>query len=146
MDELQVKDEPMHTSMCFINDIPENHGISSRDILDFLEEAEAAADVNLTNFMLLSHKYLLAEFCKKPYEKHCRQLLFSVTKSFTSLAVGIAMDKGYFKLDDKVVSFFSDKLPEVISENLRKIYLSLLIFLSHSGRHVLWELLLVAWV
>lgn len=51
--------------MCFKNDIPESHGISSKAILDFLEEVEAVGDVNLTNFLLLSDKYILAQFCKR---------------------------------------------------------------------------------
>lgn len=107
--------------MYFKNDIPENHGISSKAILDFLEESEADKDINLTNFAILSDTYILGQFCKKPYEISCRQLLFSLTKSFTSIGIGIAIDKGYLNLNDKVMSFFPKKLPEVISENLKKL-------------------------
>lgn len=103
------------------SDIPENYGISSGAILEFIDQAEAADDVNLINFMILSDENIIARFCKKPYAADYRQLLFSVTKSFTSIGAGIAIDKGYFNLDDKVIYFFPDKLPEVISENLSKM-------------------------
>lgn len=37
--------------------------------------------------------------------------LFSVSKAFTSVAVGIAQDEGLLCLDDKVAPLFEDKLP-----------------------------------
>ena len=45
-------------------------------------------------------------------------ILNSVSKTFTSAAVGLAIGEGLMKLDDKVVSYFPDKLPETVSENL----------------------------
>ena len=46
-------------------------------------------------------------------------LLFSVSKSFTSMAIGLLVDAGLLSLDDQVVSFFEpDELPETISDNL----------------------------
>ncbi|MFW6287944.1 MAG: serine hydrolase domain-containing protein, partial [bacterium] len=71
--------------------------------------------------LLLRNKKVIAEFCKKPYEVDDLRLLFSLTKSFTSIGVGIAYDKGLLDLDDYVISFFPDKLPSVISSNLKKM-------------------------
>lgn len=45
--------------------------------------------------------------------------LWSCSKTFTSAAVGFAIDEGYFKLDDKVVDFFPDKRPRKMSKNLK---------------------------
>lgn len=45
-------------------------------------------------------------------------VMFSVTKTFTSTAAGFAVTEGVLNLDDKVISFFPDKLPETVSENL----------------------------
>ena len=64
---------------------------------------------------------VLAKFCKKPYREDSKQVLFSMTKSFTSMAVGIAIDKGLLSLDDYVVSFFSEELPERLQPNLLKM-------------------------
>ena len=51
----------------------------------------------------------------KELEPH---VLNSVSKTFTSSAVGLAISEGLMSLDDKVISYFPDKLPESISENL----------------------------
>lgn len=44
--------------------------------------------------------------------------LFSVSKTFTSSAVGLAISEGKLRLDDKVISYFPDDLPEEVNENL----------------------------
>ena len=51
----------------------------------------------------------------KPDEPH---ILNSVSKTFTSTAVGLAVDEGLLRTDDKVIGFFPESLPEEISENL----------------------------
>ncbi|MDF2924750.1 MAG: hypothetical protein K0R57_3664 [Paenibacillaceae bacterium] len=56
--------------MCFVKGLPENHGVSSRSILNFVEATEHHPQINLNNFMLLSGNHLLAQFCKKPYDPH----------------------------------------------------------------------------
>jgi len=101
-------------------DIPENHGISSKAISEFIDESEKQ-DLQITSFMLIRNQKAIAQFWKKPYEKDCLQLLFSLTKSFTSIGIGIAYDKGLIDLDDYATSFFSDKLPTITSPNLKKI-------------------------
>lgn len=46
-------------------------------------------------------------------------LLYSVSKTFTSMAVGFAVAEGKLKVTDKVIDFFPDQLPEQISDNLQ---------------------------
>jgi CubicO group peptidase (beta-lactamase class C family) len=60
--------------------------------------------------------------------------LFSLSKSFTSIAVGIARDEGYLDLSDKVISFFSDKLPDPISDNLSQMTIHHLLSMN-AGHH-----------
>ena len=46
-------------------------------------------------------------------------VLHSVSKTFTSTAVGLAIAEGRMALTDKVVDFFPDKLPAEVSDNLK---------------------------
>jgi CubicO group peptidase (beta-lactamase class C family) len=54
-----------------------------------------------------------------------RRELYSVTKSFTSTAVGIAITEGYFSLNDSILKFFEEDIPQNASQshldNLNKI-------------------------
>lgn len=120
--------------MHFKNEIPENYGISSKAILDFIETIEKDETINLKTFMLLYDNNIIAQFNKKPYSMGDQQLLFSMTKSFASLAVGIAQDKGYLNVDDKVISYFPKKLPEHISSNLNEMKIKHLLTMT-SGIH-----------
>lgn len=107
--------------MHFKNEIPESYGMSSKAILDFIEATEQDQEINLKTFMLLYDNNILAQFSKKPYSLEDQQLLFSMTKSFTSLGIGIASDKGYLNIEDEIISYFPAQLPEQISNNLSKI-------------------------
>ena len=120
--------------MHFKNEIPEKYGISSKAILDFIEATEQDEEINLKTFMLLNDNNILAQFSKKPYSFEDQQLLFSMTKSFASLGIGIAADKGYLNIEDKVISYFPKKLPEQIGNNLNKIKVKHLLTMT-SGIH-----------
>ena len=50
-----------------------------------------------------------------------RDNIHSVSKSFVSLAVGMALQEGILNLDERPAEIFRDKLPENPSENLMKI-------------------------
>ncbi len=89
---------------------PEAQGISSAAILAFAEAAEREGG-GLHSFMLLRHGQVIAEGWWAPYAPDQPHLLFSLSKSFTSTAVGLAIAEGRFTLDDPVISFFPDALP-----------------------------------
>nr|WP_306813058.1 serine hydrolase [Paenibacillus soyae] len=75
----------------------------------------------VNSFMLLQNGHVTAEFWREPYRSTSPQLLYSLSKSFTSIGVGIAWDEGRLRLEDSVISFFPDKLPEDVSPNLAKM-------------------------
>lgn len=108
--------------------------IASSEIYNFVAECEANEKINLINFALLQNDEILAQFCKKPYKKNSRQLLFSITKSFTSLAVGMVIDRGLICLDDYVVSFFPEELPKKPHPNLLKMQIRHLLTMT-TGIH-----------
>lgn len=57
-------------------------------------------------------------------------VLNSVSKTFTSIAVGFAIDEGLLKLDDRLVDIFPDKVPEEVSDNLAAITVRSLLTMS----------------
>jgi CubicO group peptidase (beta-lactamase class C family) len=48
-----------------------------------------------------------------------RRNLYSATKCITSTAVGMAIDEGYFRLEDSILPFFEQELPETITQEHR---------------------------
>ena len=84
---------------------PEAQGISSAAILSFIDRAEADVDA-LHSFMLLRHGQVVAEGWWAPYGPERLHELHSLSKSFTSTAIGFAVDEGLIDLDRTVISFF----------------------------------------
>lgn len=96
---------------------PEELGVSPLKISDFLSEMQSRS-IELHSFMLLRHGCVAAEGWWAPYEPQLPHMLFSLSKSFTSTAIGIAVQEGKLSVEDTVISFFPDDLPEEVSPNL----------------------------
>lgn len=97
---------------------PESQGVSPSALLAFVDEANRKID-SLHSFMLVRHGHVVAEGWWRPYDPQTRHELYSLSKSFTSTAVGLAIADGKLSLDDPVLKFFPDDAPEKPSKNLQ---------------------------
>jgi CubicO group peptidase (beta-lactamase class C family) len=97
---------------------PERQGISSSAILDFVDTADKQIDT-MNSFMLVRHGYVVAEGWWGPYDAATPHILYSLSKSFTSTAVGLAIAEGKMSLDDEVLKFFPEDAPVEPSPNLK---------------------------
>lgn len=98
---------------------PESLGISSAAILNFIEAVEKERADELHSFVLLRHGQIAAQGWWSPYNTDSPHMLFSLSKSFTSTAIGIAQAEGLLSINDKVTSFFPDESPKEPSKNLQ---------------------------
>jgi CubicO group peptidase (beta-lactamase class C family) len=96
---------------------PEAEGVASAGILAFLEAAVRNKH-EMHSFMLIRHGRVVAEGWWTPYGPQFVHTLYSMSKSFTSTAVGLAAAEGRLRVDDRVVSFFPNDLPEKVSDYL----------------------------
>ncbi len=96
---------------------PERQGIASSALLHFVEALDSQMH-ELHSFMLLRHGSVVAEGWWSPYRREHPHMVFSLSKSFASTAVGLAVTDGLFSLDDSVLSFFPEEAPAQASEYL----------------------------
>ncbi len=113
---------------------PERQGVSSSAILGFVEAADARLD-SLHSFMLIRHGNVVAEGWWSPYSAESRHELYSLSKSFTSTAVGLAIAEGKMTVDDSVLAAFPDDAPSDPSTNLKAMRVRDLLRMSagHQG-------------
>src|SRR5262245_12148067 len=97
---------------------PESQGLSSAAVLAFVEAAESRIDA-LHSLMIVRHGQVVAEGWWSPYARSAPHMLYSLSKSFTSTAVGIAIAEGKLSVDDSVLSFFPEDAPAEPSANLK---------------------------
>jgi CubicO group peptidase (beta-lactamase class C family) len=112
---------------------PEAQGIPSSAILAFVEAAEKSVDA-LHSLMVLRHGQVVAEGWWSPYQRDDPHVLFSLSKSFASTGIGLAIAEGKLSLDDAVLSFFPEDAPKEPSENLKAMRVRDLLAMS-TGHH-----------
>ena len=108
---------------------PEKQGISSAAILDFIQAADRQIDA-MHSFMLVRHGQVVAEGWWSPYDAQTRHTVFSLSKSFTSTAVGLAISEGKLSPDDPVLELFPEDAPTKVSANLQAMRVRDLLIMS----------------
>jgi CubicO group peptidase (beta-lactamase class C family) len=108
---------------------PEAAGISSRAIRAFLAAVAGSAH-EMHSLMIVRHGQNVAQAWWRPYRADTPQTLYSLSKSFTSTAVGFAAAEGKLKITDRVVDFFPDQAPGNVSDNLKALRIQHLLTMS----------------
>lgn len=108
---------------------PEAEGVSSKGILAFLDTIEKTKN-EMHSLMIVRHGKVIAEGWWAPYRPELKHTLYSLSKSFTSTAIGFAVSEKRISLSDKFISFFPDKLPDTVSNYLTELTIKNLITMS----------------
>lgn len=104
----------MNKSELFISaSSPESVGIPSSAVLNFIERIDREQTC-MHGFLLLRKGQIAAEGYWSPYSRSSMHRMYSVSKSFVSLAIGLMVDEGKISLDDQVIKFFEDTSPHNI--------------------------------
>lgn len=87
---------------------PAAEGVDARGVLAFVDALDAAPDIEPHSLMIVRHDHLVAAGWWAPYTADRVHLLYSLSKSFTSTAAGLAVAEGLLRLDDPVISYFPE--------------------------------------
>lgn len=94
-----------------IKNKPEAYGISSDNLLCMVQELETFVE-DIHSISVVCDNDVIFSKCIQPYTEEPMQMLHSFSKSMNSIAVGIAIDEGKLHLDDLVIDYFKEYLPE----------------------------------
>jgi CubicO group peptidase (beta-lactamase class C family) len=108
---------------------PESQGISSAGLQALYAEADAER-LGIHGLMVLRHGKVVAEGWWAPYTADDPHELYSLSKSFTSTAIGLLQAEGRINIHDKLLSFFPDEVPPNASDNLKNMRLRDLLMMS----------------
>jgi CubicO group peptidase (beta-lactamase class C family) len=85
-----------------------DQGVDPAAILRFLDALDERPDIEMHSLMVVRHGRVVAEGWWAPYSADRPQLLYSLSKSFTSTAAAFAQAEGLLDLDDTVISHFAE--------------------------------------
>jgi CubicO group peptidase (beta-lactamase class C family) len=96
---------------------PREAGINAAVVEAFLDDAETTG-LDIHGLMLHRAGRVAAEGWRWPYRADRPRIMHSATKSVMASAIGMALEEGRFRLQDKVVSFFPELMSGDIDANL----------------------------
>ncbi len=93
-------------------------------------DAVQAKKMDLHSMMILKNGKVVCERWFGENSSTKNHVMWSVSKTWTSMAVGFAMTEGKFSVDDKVAKFFPEDLPPEVPENLAELRVKDLLTMS----------------
>ena len=108
---------------------PEQQGIASAAVADFVAALDTEIE-DVHGLMVLRHGHVVAEGWWAPYRPEFIHSLFSLSKSFASTGIGLAIAEGHLSIHDQVISFFPDATPEEPTWQLEAMRVSDLLSMS----------------
>jgi CubicO group peptidase (beta-lactamase class C family) len=100
---------------------PAEQQVDPAAILALVEALDDHPDVEMHSLMVVRHGQVIAEGWWAPYSAERPQLLYSLSKSFTSTAAAFAQAEGLLGLDDTVISHFAEYDADITDPRSRSI-------------------------
>jgi len=104
----------------FPHSTAKKESVSSDDISNYLKAVKENKQ-DLHSLMILRNGKIIAEYWFDDNAPGKNHIMNSVSKTFTSMAVGFAISENHLKLSDRVITFFPDDLPEKITPFLAEL-------------------------
>jgi CubicO group peptidase (beta-lactamase class C family) len=112
---------------------PSELNVDAARVLGYLDAVEAAG-MDLHSLMILRHGSVVAEGWWAPYRSDDIQLLYSLSKTFLAMAVGIAIGEERFRAEDLVADLLPDLVPVPLPEYLRQLRVRHLLSMASGHR------------
>lgn len=102
----------------FRNVTPESIGIKSKYVKEFILKLEKRK-MRMHSVILCRGYDIFGEFYWTPFDKSFLHRMYSQTKSFVSIAIGLLIDEGKISLNDKIADYFPEKTDTPLNESLK---------------------------
>ncbi len=116
---------------------PESVGISSKYIKEFILRLEKRK-LHMHSVVLCRGKNIFGEFYWTPFDKDFLHRMYSETKSYVSVAIGLLLDEGKLSLDDKIIDYFPEKIDTPLSNSLKNQTIKNMLMMSTVGYGENW--------
>lgn len=100
---------------------PESVGLRSRDVQQMIDTLMAQTDTDIHGIMILRHGKVVAEKYQHPWAAPYGHTLYSCSKTFTAVAVGLAVEDSLLTLETRLADVLPDMLPLEPSDSLLAI-------------------------
>ncbi|MDD2438221.1 MAG: ChbG/HpnK family deacetylase [Massilibacteroides sp.] len=108
---------------------PEAEKITTKNIQNYLADVKKHKQ-DLHSLMILRHGKVVYETWLGDNAANKPHILNSVSKTFTATAIGFAVQEQLLSVEDPLINFFPEYLPNTVSENLKAVKIKDLLTMS----------------
>ena len=116
---------------------PEQAGISSEKIIQFINTLENRGLV-MHSVLLMKTDDIFAEYYWKPFNKDFCHRMYSETKSYVSIAIGLLEQDGKINLDECVYKYFPEKIDGEIAPHIKELTIRNMLTMQTTGNGPRW--------
>ena len=116
---------------------PEEAGISSAALAKFIRLLNKRG-MQMHSVLMMKGDKLFAEYYWAPFNKDFCHRMYSQTKSYTSVAIGLLEEEGKLCLDDPIVKYFPEKIYNTIPSHLAKQTIREMLTMTTVGDGARW--------
>ena len=123
--------------MLFNKITPERAGIKSASVkkyLDFVERRQ----IPLHSLIMMHGEDIFCEAYWAPYNEKSNHRMYSQTKSFVSIAIGLLQEEGKLSLDDRIADHFPEMIEKPLPEFLQRLTIEEMLKMSTAGFAQSW--------
>ncbi len=116
---------------------PEEAGISSEKVSAFISTLERRG-LNVHNVLMMKGDRIFAECYWAPFNVDFRHRMYSQTKSYVSMAIGLLAEDGLLSLDDRLVTFFPEKIDRPLPKYMEDLTIRQMLTMTTCGGSAYW--------
>ncbi len=109
---------------------PEETGINSSIINDFIKELNNDASTAIHSLIIVKNNNVILEMTNKPYKIDYWRYTFSLSKTITALAIGMLIDDGLLNVNDSITKYLGDHMSPLDKLKFRDITIEHLLTMS----------------
>ena len=113
---------------------PEKAGISSQNVYKFIKTLEKRG-LAMHSVLMMRGDKIFAEYYWHPFNKDFCHRMYSQTKSFVGVAIGLLEQEGKLSLSNKISEYFPEKIDRTLPENLKNLTIENMLTMQTCGEH-----------
>jgi CubicO group peptidase (beta-lactamase class C family) len=116
---------------------PEQAGVSSRHVKKYIDSL-LRHHINMHSVLMMKGDKLFAEYYWAPFDRDTNHRMYSQTKSYVGVAIGLLEEEGKLSLDDKIVSHFPEKIDGEVKPYLAELTIRDMLMMCTCGSPPYW--------
>ena len=100
---------------------PAQEGVEAKAVLQLYTSLMSLEQTEIHHVVVMRHGKVISELHPAPFRAIDAHTLYSASKTFCSMAVGLCIDDNRLRVTDRVATFFPEFLPDTISDGLAKM-------------------------